>query len=131
MKTFFLFVFLINAGIISGCQGMPVMDAFSVANIFNEATKKQPEKPAEVVAENAYDEEKFYDSSHNWNNPKTTKVEPVKITSEPKKSKSKQITKEEPEKDINLPWPLLFIVLISGLMYFINTVRYYRQRNEK
>jgi len=117
---------------LSGCQGMPVMDAFSVANIFQEATKKQPEKPAVVVAENAYDEEKFYDSSHNWNNTKSTKVEPIKISPEPTRKEVKKTEQEtEVEKEWSIPLPLILIVLLSGTMYFINTVRYYRQRNEK
>ena len=117
---------------LSGCQGMPVMDAFSVANIFQEATKKQPEKPAVVVAENAYDEEKFYDSSHNWNNTKSTKVEKIKISPEPTRKEVKKTEQEtEVEKEWSIPLPLILIVLLSGTMYFINTVRYYRQRNEK
>ena len=111
---------------------MPVMDAFSVANIFNEARKKQPEKPAVVVAENAYDEEKFYDSSHNWNNPKTTKVEKIKISPEPTRKEVKKTQQEtKVENQWSIPLPLILIVLLSGTMYFINTVRYYRQRNEK
>ena len=106
------------------------MDAISVASIFNDATKKQPEKPATVVAEGAYDEEKFYDSSHNWNNTKSTKVEKIKISSEPT---HKEVKKTEQEKEVknqwSIPLPLIMVAVLSGLMYLISVFRM-RNSNE-
>lgn len=131
MKIYFLFAFLISVATISGCRGGGFLDVLTVVDTFNEATKpNKPLPPAKVVAEDAMDEEKFYNSEHNWNNTKTVKVEKSEVKPEPQKREKKEV-KDEPKREMSIPLPLILIALLSGGMYFINSVRYYLQNRKE
>ena len=103
-KIFFLFAFLINVAITSGCS-IPVKETVSV-----EPITPQPIEP--IV------KKEFKSNDHDWNQPKQ----------QPEPEPEPEV-KETP-KPTPIPWPLWATAILSGLMYIINRVIIHRN-NER
>ena len=117
---------------LTGCTGMPVMD--TISNVFTAKsvadTIGPDQQTTKVVTIKTKKEQKFFGSNHNWNNteeePTTTKENVVEDTSS---GVIEEI--ETPKKERSLPWPLLIIFLLSGIMYFINRIVINKQMREE
>lgn len=112
---------------LSGCGGMDYVSGLSFVK--EVITTPQPHQKSTVVIDDALEEEKFYDSSHNWNNTeKKTEVKPVVKTEEKINTRPK---KKVEEKKTTLPWPLILIAALSGGLYIINRFVQYRQNRKE
>jgi len=107
---------------LTGCS---TLETYPIIDIISKATTvKTVLEETKPITEDAHEEEKYYDSNHNWNGSEVVVQKVEKKKPEVNQQEIVGEVEEVEEQPLRLPWPLLIIFLLSGGLYLANTIRY-------